>query len=1154
MKKFWKWSLVALLALFVVAALTLVACDTNDNRNVTNRHKVTFKADGSVVSVVEFDEGDETLNEPSVPEKPHYTGKWADYSLGEQDIVVNAIYTPIEYTITFDDGTKQTQFTYTIEDQTGVVLPTVTPKDHYTGGWQQYQLQYTNEQVVHAEYKPIEYKITFVGEGQRIEKFYTEATANQIVAPTVPAKQYYTGQWQQFAPQFDDSQVVEAVYTPIEYRITFVGNGQREERTYTVETKDNVTAPQVPAKEKYFGFDYVGTWEDFDFEFDDNQEVNAVYTLDTPGYTYTLNEDQQSYSLTTVSTDIEEAIVLPFYNELPVTSIGERAFCNCINLQTITFVGESKLQSIGDYCFEYCFDLTSITLPNTVRSIGIYAFSNCNHLQTLTFGSDSKLQSIGASAFYGCGQLISIVIPSMVTNFGNSSFYGCTNLQTVTFEDGSQLQSIGSEAFSGCSSLISITIPSTVTSIAHNAFSDCSQLSTVYWNATKCEEVGDSENSIFNYCSVLTNVVIGENILSLPSYAFSSCSNLKNVCYSGTIENWCGVKFDSIYANPLYYAEKFYMKQSGEWQEVLGKIEIPKGVEKIGDFQFYKFNITSVTIPSTVTSIGDSAFYSCRNLQSVTFEGGSQLQNIEAAFSGCDRLESMTLPFVGENADGSGATHFGYIFGANDYKENQLSVPTSLTQLVIMGGASISDYAFYACGQLISITIPSTVASVGKRAFEDCGSLQTVMFDGDSQLKSIENHAFQSCSRLESIIIPNSVISIGKYAFNGCEGLEDITLPFVGQNADGTGALHFGYIFGASSYDDNYSYVPTSLATVVVTGSTNIGYEAFRNCRHMASITIPSTVTSIDGDAFRDCTGLRTVTFENEGQLQYIGPFAFYGCNQLTSINLPNTVKSIESNAFFDCSQLTSIVIPSAVTSIGDEAFRSCDNLQMVTFESESQLKSIGRSSFFSCQLTKIIIPNTVTSIGDEAFYNCNNLQTVTFESGSKLKLIGNMAFYGCSQLIAIIIPNTVTSIGEDAFNVCNKLTIYSEAAGEPLGWHPRWNPDNRPVVWNSCGLALMNGIVYALYHDNIASVSNTTNELLTQVVILQSVEFNEERYIVSNIESHAFDNCYDLTSITIPSTVTSIGGSAFENCTNLRTVTLDGDSQLQSIGEYAFV
>ncbi|MBQ8772304.1 MAG: leucine-rich repeat protein, partial [Clostridia bacterium] len=230
------------------------------------------------------------------------------------------------------------------------------------------------------------------------------------------------------------------------------------------------------------------------------------------------------------------------------------------------------------------------------------------------------------------------------------------------------------------------------------------------------------------------------------------------------------------------------------------------------------------------------------------------------------------------------------------------------------------------------------------------------------------------------IIVPDYVTSISNYAFRGCSSLTSITLPFVGATLNGTSNTHFGYIFGASACYDNDDYVPASLKTVVITGVSSIGEDAFYNCSSLTSITIPDSVTSIGG-------------------------YAFYGCSSLTSITIPDSVTSIGKWAFSGCSSLTSVHITDIAT--------WC-NISFGSYGANPVCYA--RSLYLNNQLvSELIIPDSVTSISDYAFYNCSSLTSVTIPDS--VTSIGGSAFSSCSSLTSITIPDSVTSIGRSAFH-----------------------------------------------------------------------------------------------------------------------------------------
>ncbi len=495
--------------------------------------------------------------------------------------------------------------------------------------------------------------------------------------------------------------------------------------------------------------------------------------------------------------------------------------------------------------------------------------------------------------------------------------------------------------------------------------------------------------------------------------------------------------------------------------------------------------------------------------------------------------------------------------GANVFKDNKtlksVIMPDTIT--------TIGEYAFSGCSSIDSITIPDNVTLIGNYAFNGCSNLEIVTINDNSKLTTIGSYAFSSCSSLTSIIIPDSVTEIGYSAFEGCSSLTSIVIPdsvteignfaFSGcskliiycevtskpngwyslwnpsnrlivwdclnSNTTEDGLVYYMYENeDGTKYIVIDAYIGTAPEVIIpntinVNGEeipvTTIGSDAFYSCSSLISITIPSSVTSIDYYAFASCSKLSTVTFSENSQLTTIGEYAFRNCSSLTSITIPNSVTTIHHAAFFDCTSLISITIPSSVTSIYGSPFSECSKLNIfceVTSKPKGWPSNWDEGSYdviwnalgggvynkfkYAIRVdeynelyieildylgteTKVVIPSAINVNGD-------NILVTT---------IGASAFGYCSSLTSITIPNSVTTIGAYAFKYCSKLSTVTFAENSQL----------------------------------------------------------------TTIGEYAFSECSSLTSITIPNSVTTIGACAFKSCSSLTSITIP--NSVTTIDYYAF-
>ena len=331
---------------------------------------------------------------------------------------------------------------------------------------------------------------------------------------------------------------------------------------------------------------------------------------------------------------------------------------------------------------------------------------------------------------------------------------------------------------------------------------------------------------------------------------------------------------------------------------------------------------------------------------------------------------------------------------------------------------------------------------------------------------------------------------------------------------------------------------------------TTLPTRVFYNSKNIENLILSKTLSTIDTEAFYN-SALKSVIVPNG--VTTIEKCAFQNCSELKDVTFQedSQLRTIEGGysygAFYGCTSLTSIEIPASVQTIGEAAFEACVKLATVKFDKESRLETIDSRSFYSCPITTIDIPASVEIIGAAAFSGCTRLASVKFESNSQLKTIAggynpsDGAFYGCTSLTSIEIPASVQTIGKAAFYNCPKLATV------------KFDKESRlktiaPGSFYRCPITTI---------DIPASVQTIGEAAFQECTKLATVKF-EAGSLLETLEGYsgslyygAFYGCTSLTSIEIPASVQTIGAATFQGCSRLADVKFEEGSKLSAIEGY---
>ena len=273
---------------------------------------------------------------------------------------------------------------------------------------------------------------------------------------------------------------------------------------------------------------------------------------------------------------------------------------------------------------------------------------------------------------------------------------------------------------------------------------------------------------------------------------------------------------------------------------------------------------------------------------------------------------------------------------------------------------------------------------------------------------------------------------------------------------------------------------------------------AFLGCNGIFQVIIPKTVTSIPEDCFRNCSNLSKVILPET--IKSIQNRAFMECEKLEHINFPNSINEIWTDAFLRCRSLKEVRFSDNLVSVGYRAFQECVNLTKVTFN--NKLQNLYGLAFRNAAITEAVLPDSLVTLGDQVFLECNKLSKLHI--GKNTTVIGSGIVRNCTNL--------------------NALTVSSENPSYTAVDNILYTKDKTKLLMVP---ANKSSITFPKELKRIGFLAFASNTELSKIDVPEGVTY---------IEGNAFSET-NITSLSIPSTVTEIEPRVIEGARNLTTI-----------------
>ena len=434
-------------------------------------------------------------------------------------------------------------------------------------------------------------------------------------------------------------------------------------------------------------------------------------------------------------------------------------------------------------------------------------------------------------------------------------------------------------------------------------------------------------------------------------------------------------------------------------------ITLNEGLEVIGSGAFRNSigMVGAIMIPYSVSNIGTLAFGNCTGISMFLFQEDAILdEGLDlTAFDGTGAIVLKDNIYYLVISDSEAIALKPYdkdlIVGELKIADTIIKDAKSLKITSILGNRS-----FEKLSSMTTLILPKYLRKIGKNAFRDNVLLENITFN--ENLEIIGNRSFIGCTNISRLDIPNSIIEVQERAFQDCKALTTIYMhPMVAPTAGGA-------VFYAIEPSPTLK-IPCSTSDTYISkwGSQNVIISEECNVDTIIdgvsyTLNLMTRTAAINGCQKDELPGVLILKDYihykgNDIKVTKISNNVFESATKLTSVTISSTIESIEKYAFYKCYNLQKIVCGENLISIGDTAFQNCTKLESIEFR--DGLKYIGKRAFYGCAKLKSLKFNEgLLSIGNRAFCNCSGLISLVLPS--TLQEIQLYAFHNATSLESV--------------------------------------------------------------------------------------------------------------------------------------------------------